>query len=150
MQTDRTVQLATFIGKGGVFNRAIRRRTKGQESHSELIIDGLWHSSDIRDGGVRRKYEDPQPGEWEIITLPWADPDHAIAVFNRKEEKRYGLWDIIFHLFGIRRNGPGEICSEICAEALDFEEPWTYNPKTLRARCLEKNLEWEQRHGTRG
>ena len=137
------VRLAAFVGKGNLFNSAIRRRTHSNVSHTELIIDGLWYSSSVGDGGVRRKHVDPKPGEWEYVDLPWADADAVIAWFDRHEDDHYGMWDIVCQLFSINLDGKGEICSEACAEALGFQQGWKLTPGKLLQRCKEKTLAWE-------
>ena len=143
-----TVRLAVYIGKGGLFNRVIRWRTGSDASHVELVIDGLWYSSDIRDGGVRRKHIDPKPGEWRFLPLPWADAEAAVKWFDVNEEARYGAMDILNHFLGIGRDGKGEICSEACASALGFFAPWKYTPASLERACRARTVSWEASHGT--
>lgn len=145
MEVDNTkiVKLAAYVGKGNLFNAAIRARTGSQMSHCEIIIDGLWYSASIRDRGVRRKYIDPKPGDWEYQILPWADAGKTIHWFDENEEVRYGLLDVAAQLFGIRKDAPGETCSTACAAALDFARPFVYNPKTLWRACRAKTIAWE-------
>lgn len=137
------VRLAAFVGKGNFFNAAIRRRTRSQVSHVEIVIDGLWYSSSVQDGGVRRKHVDPKPGEWEYIYLPWADAEKVSKWFDTHEEDKYGWWDIFCQLFSVNLDGNGEICSEACAEALGFMNPWKLTPGGLLARCRARTLSWE-------
>lgn len=143
VDTSRVVKLAAYVGKGDLFNAAIRRRTGSQMSHCELIIDGLWYSASLRDRGVRRKYVDPKPGEWEYQTLPWAEAEKIIYWFDKNEEVKYGVWDIAFQLFRINVDAPGEVCSTACAASLDFQNAFKYNPKTLWKACRAKTLAWE-------
>ena len=137
------VRLAAYVGKGDLFNAAIRRRTGSRMSHCEIIIDGLWYSASLRDRGVRRKHVDPKPGEWEYQTLPWADAKKIILWFDENEEVKYGIGDIVFQLVRLNLDAPGEVCSTACAAALDFLNAFKYNPKTLWNACRSKTLAWE-------
>lgn len=138
-----TVRLAAYIGKGDIFNAAIRRRTGSNMSHCEIVIDGVWYSASLRDRGVRRKHVDPKPGEWEYQTLPWADAFEVIKWFDENEEVQYGIGDLLLQLFRINADAPGEVCSTACAAALDFPRAYKYNPKTLWEVCLQRTRAWE-------
>lgn len=130
----------TRPGLPGLFNRAVRWWTRGPYSHCEIV---LWRLSDGRavcgsaanlDGGVRRKIIDLDPAHWDVVDIPWANQSAALTWFAEHEGERYDMAG----LFGfVWRRGDGDrgrwYCSEACAAALGFDEPWRFCPNTLAA-----------------
>ena len=131
------VRLALYKGKGQVGNALIRAWTRSPYSHCELVIEGMWLSSTVMDGGVRLKYMDPHPGSWDFIDLPWTEADRVLEYFDKTEGQRYGWLDLIrSQVFNTACDERGAaFCSEWCAAALGLPNPSSYSPKTLGALC---------------
>lgn len=131
-----SVQLALYKASGNWVNRLIRWWTGSQYSHCELVINGACYSSSIRDGGVRGKTMALPAHSWDLINLPWADPEQVQAWFDRHAHDKYGWADLILcQLLGMRRDGRGVFCSEACAAALKFPNPTRFSPQTLADEC---------------
>ena len=127
------VSLALYVGKGKIGNWAIRKWTGSQESHCELVVDGLAYSSSLMDGGVRVKYIEWNPAHWEFIPIPWASKEDVISHYNKTKSNKYGWWSLITsQVFNRNRDeGNADFCSGWCAEALNIPNPNIYNPATL-------------------
>src|SRR5574344_1681310 len=83
------VSLALYVGKGKIGNWVIRKWTGSQESHCELVVDGLAYSSSIQDKGVRAKYI-----EWNPIH--WASKESILKHYAETKDNKYALfWDTI-------------------------------------------------------
>ena len=137
-----SVQLALYKSHGTWVNRFIRWWTGSQYSHCELVINGTCYSSSIRDGGVRGKTMALPAPSWDIIDLPWADPQMVQGWFDRHAHDRYGWLDLILcQILGMRRDGRGVFCSEACAAALNIPNPTRFSPQTLADECryINKN-----------
>lgn len=128
-----TVKLATYIGKGKVGNSAIRAWTGRQESHCELIVDGLAYSSSLMDGGVRKKYIDFDSENWYVIDIHWASKEDVIKHYNKTKSNKYGWRSLITsQVFNRNRDErKSDFCSEWCARALGLPSPNSYSPGTL-------------------
>ena len=127
------VSLALYVGKGKIGNWAIRKWTGRQESHCELVVDGLAYSSSIQDKGVRVKYIEWNPSHWKFIPIPWASKENVISHYNKTKSNKYGWWSLITsQVFNRNRDeGKSDFCSGWCAEALNIPNPNIYNPATL-------------------
>lgn len=132
------VKLALYRGHGQIGNALIRWWTGSQYSHCELVVDDVWMSSTVRDGGVRSKTIDPHPGSWDFIELPWADPYKIVGFFEFTKGEEYGWLDLLrSQLFNQAYDYPrSAFCSEWCAAALGLPNPTSYSPKTLGELCL--------------
>ena len=127
------VTLALYKAKGDVFNRLISWRTASPYSHCELVHCGLSYSASLRDGGVRVKAIDFDPASWDFIELPQASAERLAAVMRETIGHRY---DMLGCVLGRGLDAPIEdktkwFCSEWCAHALGFSEPWRYSPAML-------------------
>lgn len=137
-----SVQLALYKARGNWLNRLICWWTGSPYSHCELVINGACYSSSIRDGGVRGKTMALPAHSWDIIDLPWADPQMVQGWFDRHAHDRYGWLDLILcQILGMRRDGRGVFCSEACAAALNIPNPTRFSPQTLADECryINKN-----------
>lgn len=137
------VQLSLYKGGGGFGNWAIRWWTRSPYSHCELVVDGYCYSSSVMDKGVRRKRIGPGADEislgehWDLIELPWADPEQVLAYFEHTDPDHYG-WPSLIASQLFNRNRQTEhaaFCSEWCAAALGLPAPASYSPATLGALC---------------
>lgn len=119
------IKIAFYIGKpDGVYEWLVRRLT-GKRTHCELVLpdrsqgasNGLWISSSPRDGGVRAKRIDPEPGHWEIYEVPYMT-EHAVLRFVRPEMGcKYDWSGVLLGWLGIQSKTRW-FCSEFCAAAL--------------------------------
>lgn len=111
--------------------------TNSEFSHCELVIDGICHSSSIRDGGVRAKRINlaGRP-HWQVLPLPGADAGRALAFFQRTKGEPYGWLDLVLHQ--VFRSPAGDqrgwFCSEWVAEALGMVAPRSFSPGDLYRR----------------
>lgn len=136
------VTLALYKKRGRWTNRLISWRTSSPYSHCEIVVDGWCISSSGRDHGVRLKRIDLSDG-WDLINVPWAD---AAAVWRLADEtlgKGYDyLGVIIGAALGIKVSSRDRwFCSEWCAAALGFAEPWRFTPADLYAACAPWRLQ---------
>mgnify|MGYP006316188605 CR=1 FL=1 len=141
----------TKTGLAGVYNRGVRWIEAGEYSHCELIFsDGISASSSFMDGGVRFKEIDYSLEKWDIIDIPWADEARARKYFEVRAGKvKYNLRGNIHFIFGfIRGNTDGEFCSEACAGALGFNNPWQFPPNQLRNIIVLINERYEMLNTT--
>lgn len=128
------VTLALYAKPGNWVNRIVRWRTHSPYTHCELVVDGLAYSASARDGGVRVKRIAFDDG-WDLIDLPWAAEQRVRDLFGDTEGCGYD-WLAVF--IGRALDGPTNskrryFCSEWCAEALGFSEPWRFTPADLAA-----------------
>ena len=131
-----SVQLALYKARGNWLNRLICWWTGSPYSHCELVLNGTCYSSSIRDGGVRGNTMALPAHSWDIIDLPWADPQMVQGWFDRHAADRYGWIDLVLcQLLGMRRDGRGVFCSEACAAALNLPNPTRFSPQTLADEC---------------
>lgn len=140
------VKLALYKGKRplDLMGALIRWWTDSPYSHCEVVVDGLWYSSSIRDGGVRVTNISEDLEHWDFIELPEYMGKRVLSYFADTVDEPYGWKDLILRqVFNKRGNSVGAFCSEWCAAALGFSNPETYSPGLLEARCrrLENELE---------
>lgn len=116
------VEIAFYKAKGTWFSKLIRLWTGSPYSHAELVMDGMWYSSSIRDGGVRQKDIKAKNGHWDFITLE-ISPEKQKNIqefFNATESAAYD-WRGIFlsHVVPLSRHSKDKwFCSEWVAESL--------------------------------
>lgn len=135
------MQIAFYQGKrrggAGLFDAAVRWWTRGPFSHCELVFsDGTAASSSARDGGVRCKRIDWKPGHWIFVPVAGGEPA-ARAWFRDYAGAKYdyaGLFGFIWR----RESGAAQrwFCSEACAAALGYQDPWRFDPNTLFAALM--------------
>lgn len=136
--------LATFyVANGTLVDKAIRLRTSGRTSHCELFIPTKGSmSSSYRDSGVRL-LKDLRPvydSHWEVLNLSGIFSEQSVATFFERTE---GLpYDLKGVLLGQTLTANVEdrkkfFCSEWCAAALGFVDPWRYSPQLLYNVLLE-------------
>ena len=139
------VYLALYKGKGPIGNTVIRYWTKSIYSHCEIVVDGVCYSSSLMDKGVRSKEIDLEDGKWDLIPLPWVNPQDVINYFRTTDHYKYGYWGIITSQFLNRNGGEKEapFCSEWCAAIIGYPTPSILSPHTLGELCLWLNEKWE-------
>jgi hypothetical protein len=128
------MQLAFYHGRGTWLDRLIRLWLRGRFSHVELVLDdGTCWSSSPRDGGVRAAHIDLDPARWTLVPVA-GDEARALALFTRHDGARYDWLGVFgFVLRPLGGDGGRWFCSEICAAALGWPDPWRFCPNTLAA-----------------
>lgn len=136
------MKLALYKAKGKIGNAGIRWWTNSKYSHCELVINGFCYSSSVQDKGVRKKFIDLDPANWDFVELPWADEQKALNYFEETDAFTYGwlslLWSQMFN-----RNVPdkgSQFCSEWVANAIGLPNAVSYSPRTLGEMCQYINL----------
>ena len=105
-------------------------------SHVEVVIDGMCHSSSLRDGGVRRKLIDLDRPHWRVIPITWRSPDAALKVFARHNGEPYAWGDLIAqHVLRLPIDFRGPTCSELCALMLGIPRAERIDPAWLTDYC---------------
>lgn len=135
------VRIAGYKGPGNIVVKGIRSWTGGEYSHVELIVDDLWYSSSVQDGGVRAKKIEMNPDHWAIMDLPWADAEKILRYFEKTKNAKYGMYDLITKQF-FRLPLPdsdAQFCSEWCASALGMIRCRNIDPSDLMAICAWRN-----------
>lgn len=132
------MQLALYKGKGLIGNALVRWWKRSIYSHCELVIDGACYSSSLMDGGVRSKVIDIKPGHWDLLDLPWANEQQALAYFAATKGRKYSWIGLVWsQVFGREYDEPdAEFCSEWCAAALGLPTPTIYSPDPLGKLCV--------------
>lgn len=115
----------------------IRAWTRSPYSHCEIVIGDMWYSSSIQDGcRVRAKQIEYDPDHWDLIPLPWANPQSIIDFFEQTDGQPYGWADLfIQQALRLHIDGHGWICSGWCATALDLSGGDDWFPRQLGDVC---------------
>jgi len=123
----------------------IRWWTNSPYSHCEIVSDGKWYSSSIRDGGVREKVIDDNPDYWDFVPVPWVKDSQVFLYYVRTCREEYGWKDLILRqFFNKRGNSRGAFCSEWCAAALGLSSAETYSPHILWEYCKVRQNDTER------
>ena len=105
-------------------------------SHVEVVIDGLCHSSSLRDRGVRAKAIDIWRPHWRVIPITWRDPDAALRVFARHAGEPYGYADLVAqHVLRLPVDFRGPTCSELAALMLGLPRAERIDPAWITDYC---------------
>lgn len=105
-------------------------------SHVEVVIDGMCHSSSLRDGGVRRKLIDLNRPHWRVIPITWRSPEAALKVFARHNGEPYAWGDLVAqHVLRLPIDFRGPTCSELCALMLGIPRAERIDPAWLTDYC---------------
>lgn len=127
------VKIGFYKGAGRLVDKAIRWRTRSMYSHCEMVVLGTCYSSSFRDGGVRSKTISFKPDRWDFIDLPSVNPLDVLKLWHRTQHMGYDLVGVLVgQLFEVRAHERRKwFCSEWCAEAIGFSNPWRYSPQRL-------------------
>jgi hypothetical protein len=128
-----TVQLALRKHDTRLSAKAICWWTGSIYSHCELVVEGVCYSSSAMDGGVRAKVINLDPSKWDVIELPWADPQRVKGYFAKTDGHTYGYVSMVTSQMLNRNQADigSQFCSEWCANALGLPSGVTLNPGTL-------------------
>ena len=135
--------LAFYKAPGLLGDKLIRFWTRSKYSHCELIINDIWYSSSMRDGGVRQRTSEARPTEhWDFIEIELSHDLalEALAKFDEIKNQPYDLFGILFSQL-IKADGHDRgkwFCSEVCAYMLGLKNPHRYSPADLYRRFICK------------
>lgn len=108
-------------------------------SHVEVVIDGVCHTSSLRDGGVRAKVIGLDKPWWRVTPIDWRDPDDALRVFSQHEGEPYGYADLFAqHLLRLPVDFRGPTCSELGARMLGLPRAERIDPAWLTDYCISR------------
>lgn len=126
----------TRKGLQSIYSKSVRFIDGGIYSHCEMIFsDDISASASFIDGGVRFKYIDYDPLNWDIYYI--SDPDGNIERKSREwfvlhENDPYDICGNLRFVLGFIKHENGkQFCSEACAESLGYFDPWRYGPNGL-------------------
>lgn len=127
------VKIAFYKGRGDFFDSAIRWRTQSAVSHCEMVVGGKCYSSSPRDGGVRCKEINLDDGKWLVLATPLVNQVAVRSLFDITQGDGYDwVGAVVGQGFAARAHDAGKwFCSEWCARAMGFPEPWRYSPGLL-------------------
>ena len=126
------VQVAFYKGRTRFFNKAVAWWTRGPYSHCELIVDGKSYSASFMDGGVRVKEITYDPEHWDIVDVPWADAEKAVAWFVAHMGQKYDVIGLVgFVARRVEDDRSKYFCSEAVSAALGFSDGWRFDPNTF-------------------
>lgn len=135
------MQLAFYKGGKRFFDRMVQWWTRSSYSHCELVFGYVpgseaaeCASSSKLDGGVRIKLIDLAPDRWDLVDLPFSDEAAARDWFQLHLGENYDVKGLLGFVGPIKGRSKKWFCSEACAAALGYEDPWRYSPAMLAAR----------------
>lgn len=92
-------------------------------------------SSSFVDGGVRGKKIAMPAAKWRIYEIP-GDPERVRGWLARHGGQPYGWLRLLrFLIAPFRWRVGGPVCSQACADAAGWSEPWLYDPRAAEAVC---------------
>jgi len=138
---------ALYKGKGKLFNKITRWGEQSPYSHVELVhhdkvflvTNGM--SSSFMDGGVRIKPIVFKRENWDFVDVSVLvpDPESVLQYFRDKNGSPYDTKNIIrFGFAPTKQNVNKYVCSEICAGALGWSQPWRFGPALFAARVVDE------------
>ena len=101
--------------------------TKGQYSHTELIINGFMYSSSPRDGRVRAKPHKIDNKTWDYIEVE-ASKENILTFFKMTKDDKYDWFGILGFIIPIKDRTHNWFCSEWVSNALKIsgcKKLWT-------------------------
>lgn len=127
------MKLAFYKGPGAFLDKVIRIVTSSKYSHCEIVIDNVFYTSSIQDGGVRSKVINQNSGHWDFIEVSF-DELKVKEWFKIHENEKYDFFGAFrsvlpFPFFSKRNNT--WFCSEACADALGLSNSGKYTPQEL-------------------
>lgn len=133
-----TITIALYKGRSRLSSRLIAWWLRSPYSHCELVLRTVADvsecaSSSWMDGGVRIKHIRLEPAHWDFLTIE-ADPDWVRAWFGAHKGQPYdwlGLFGFVIRRIKGWRGAWW--CSEACAAALGWPDPWRFDPAAFAA-----------------
>ena len=125
------VRLALRKRKGGPWAYLIRRWTRSEYDHCELVVGDWWYSSLFRSGGMRVTLEPPK-GEFDFIDLPWVSKGDVERYAVATDGQGYDWLAIVGHVFrGRWQLSQAATCGGWCAVPMGLPQPEAYDPGLL-------------------
>lgn len=119
------VKLAFYKAKGTWLDCLVRRWTRSQYSHVEIVFsDGIWFSASPRENEVRFKWIVPKPGHWDFVDICLFPTEEELLreYCEEQDGKRYDWIGIFLSQIiplGVH-NSRWWFCSEVVSAALQF------------------------------
>ena len=116
--------------------------TKGQYSHTELIVNGFMYSSSPRDGKVRCKPHKIDNKTWDYIEVE-ANQKDILEFFKMTKGDKYDWFGILGFIIPIKDRTHDWFCSEWVSNALKIsgcKKLWTKEPSKISPNKLYKIL----------
>jgi len=139
------VTVAFYKAKGTLYDYIVRWVTGSQYSHCEFIEfydeKCFGYTSSPRDRGVVIREIGFKPDHWDLIEVDWVDEEIVYAFVREHLGEPYDWVSIFlthFFKFGLHRDGHW-ICSELLADALGIDRPWTVSPGDLYRIIQERS-----------
>lgn len=139
------MHVALYKAEGKLFNKITRWGEHSPYSHVEIVHEdggvtfGL--SSSFNDKGVRIKPIAFRRENWDFVDISALvpNPDAVVEYFRERVGSPYDIKNIIrFGFAPTKENVNKYVCSEICAGALGWSEPWRYGPGLFAARVADE------------
>lgn len=121
------------------------------DGHCQPVDGSLWCASSVaaepmpiwspyrsgKTGGVRFKRIILDPSRWDFVRLDKFDPRTAASTAQFMQGDEYD-WRLVasYLSWTIPELSDKFTCSEFCAAALEFSDPWRYDPCTLHSAAL--------------
>lgn len=123
-----------------IYDKAICYYTKGQYSHTELVLfDSISYSSSPRDGGVRRKKIIFDDKDWDFIEIDNIDVNKIVKFFNLTENDKYDWIGIFGFIVPFKDRTNAWFCSEWVSNALKiagYESLWNKESSKIHPNML--------------
>lgn len=139
------MHVALYKADGKLFNKITRWGEQSPYSHVEIVhYDGgitRGMSSSFRDGGVRIKPIVFKRENWDFVDISAliTDPAEVLQYFHDRLGSPYDTKNIIrFAVAPTKQNVNKYVCSEVCAGALGWSQPWRYGPALFAARAVDE------------
>ena len=147
----KTVYVASYKGKGKLFNWVIRWLDSTVYSHTEIALlpfsekSWLCCSSSMMDGGVRFKVIDIESGNWDLINFEVTQEKQdemisfcAKSVVGKVKYDYLGMLGAGF--IGLREHKKKDFCNEFVGKvmglAFDIREPFRLRPASFHNQML--------------
>ena len=129
-----------------ILDRLTRFFTNGKYSHCEIAIrdeEGKYsiYSASVRDGGVRVHHgEELTTGQWTLVPVDISEAA-VIKYFDEHKGRGYDFFGAIgCAMTWIKNSSSRMFCSEFCAGALGYDEPWRFSPSELYSILTKRSI----------
>ena len=150
---NKTVAVASYIGKGKLFNSLVRNWDNTDISHTELVLNvhdndilQSWSSS-FMDGGVRGKSIKLNPENWLIVEIPITNDEYKFIIdhIDKTRGLKYDVLGVFTNSIGaVSNNKQKWFCNEWVGAALQIMEPHRYRPASFHN--IAQRLSYERRN----
>lgn len=120
--------------------------TNGRYSHCEVAIkdkEGTYsiYSASVRDKGVRvQHHKELTADQWTLVPVQLSE-EEVIKYFEQNKSKNYDFFGAIgCAVTWIDNSSKRMFCSEFCAGALGYDEPWRFSPSELYSILTKRSI----------